>query len=104
MASAPKRDPKNDVMPQNQYKSFSEEMKKTFPDWFKDDDDTDPSTFPATRADVEEATAKINDGLLQTTDFSRATLTQIGKVLTQTAWLGWGLALTVAILIFQLIL
>jgi hypothetical protein len=103
MAWEPKRDPRHDLIPQNQFESFSKTMRKEFPVWFagEDHDSVDEGTLPVTRAEFSVALANVSK-LLETPVAAIGSIERAVKtVLGRTVWLWWGVAIALALLLFR---
>jgi hypothetical protein len=108
MAWDERRDPKSYLDPQNMYNARLEYIRSEHPDWFKDDEDQEEETVadpdetqPVSTATFSAGVEEIKGGLLTGNQLAQATHVALLKVLRRTAWLGWGVAALLALLLLK---
>jgi hypothetical protein len=100
MAWDSKRDPSSRLDPQNLYNARLEQYRETYPDWFKDEEDApEKETLPLTAGEFATVVEQINQALFTTNDLGRSTYVGLLKLLKRSAWLGWGIALLLAVVL-----
>lgn len=106
MAWDAKRDPKSYMDPQNMFKARLEYYQGAHPEWFKDEEDqipeeSDTGEQPGAGVSVGDAMEDVKGQLLAGNDLARATHIVLVKLLKRSAWIGWGIALVLALLVFR---
>jgi len=105
MAWDSKRDPKSYMDPQNHFEARLEYYRGEHPDWFRDEDDSVEVVESETQAGagegVDNAMEGVHGELFTSNELARATHVVALKVLKRSAWLGWGIAAILALLLFR---
>ena len=100
MAWDSKRDPNSYMDPQNLFNARLDAYRKEYPDWFKGEEEpADPHTVPLTTEVFNTVLEGFQNQLSASSDLTRTTYLAVLKILTRTAWLGWGVAALLAIVL-----
>jgi hypothetical protein len=104
MAWQTERDPQARLDPQNMYKARCEYWQKKYPDWFIDEEQgqqPDPGEQPVASETFSGSLEAVKSDLVTSNDLARATYQAQLKLLKRTAWIGWGVAAVLAVLLIH---
>jgi hypothetical protein len=103
MAWDSRRDPNNYLDPQNTYNARLEYHREKSPEWFKDEEEVEQPDLdkPLTNGTFSSQLEGVKGEVLTGTDLARATYQAQLKLLKRTAWMGWGIAVALAVILIH---
>lgn len=105
MAWDSKRDPKSYMDPQNTFEARLEYYRNTYPEWFKDEGEVAEASEPEAQTGASDGIGNAVEGmqgeLFTNNELARATHVAVLKGLKRIAWLGWGIAAVLALLLLR---
>ena len=103
MAWDSKRDPNSYMDPQNMFNARRAAYREQHPGWFKDEDEEaeppDPEAQPMSNGAFSTVVEEVKSEIFISNDLARATHAAVLRLLTRTVWLGWGIAVVLAIVL-----
>ncbi len=96
-------DPRSYMDAPNLYRYLEADFKEKHPTWFKDEDlePVDEDSLPVTRGQLKEAVADLTDKIELTYPHLGTVQAAVLALLARSAWLRWGLAAVLALLLIE---